>query len=300
MTTRYRDDDFLGALMGTIHETGHAPLRAEPAARAARPAGGRGALDRRAREPEPVVRDAARRATAASSDCSRRCWREHFGAQPAFEPDNLQRLLTRVRARPDPRRRRRGDLPGARDPALRDRAPADRRRDRGRGHPGAVGREDGRAARPRHARQLQATAACRTCTGAKARSATSRATRWARCTRRSGSPRCARHAGPRRAHRARRAGAVFDWLRDNVWSQASRWKPTSWSRARAASARPGALQGASGGALPARVTARRCDRFTQSAPAPPAHRQGPPRRWPGRPRSVSALPNAAHAPHRRR
>ena len=23
MTTRYRDDDFLGSLMGTVHETGH-------------------------------------------------------------------------------------------------------------------------------------------------------------------------------------------------------------------------------------------------------------------------------------
>ena len=33
-----------------------------------------------------------------------------------------------------------------------------------------------------------------------------------------------RHAGPGRAHRrAATWPPVFDWLRDNIWSQASRW-----------------------------------------------------------------------------
>jgi carboxypeptidase Taq len=32
-----------------------------------------------------------------------------------------------------------------------------------------------------------------------------------------------RHAGPGRAHRPGDLAAVFDWLRDNIWRQASRW-----------------------------------------------------------------------------
>ena len=31
------------------------------------------------------------------------------------------------------------------------------------------------------------------------------------------------HARPRRAHRRGDFAPVFDWLRDNIWSQASRW-----------------------------------------------------------------------------
>ena len=169
LTTRYREDDFVRSLMGTIHETGHGRYEQNLPRDVARPAG-------RARRARWAIHESQSLSfemqlgaqPRASSACSRRCSPRHFGAQPAFEADNLHRLLTRVEPRPHPRRRRRGDLSGARDPALRDRARADRGRDRGRGHPGAVGREDGGAARARHARQLHATAACRTCTGPRA------------------------------------------------------------------------------------------------------------------------------------
>jgi carboxypeptidase Taq len=55
-------------------------------------------------------------------------------------------------------------------------------------------------------------------------SATSPAIRWARCTPRSGSPPCAvRCPTWTRASAAGDLAPVFDWLRDNIWSQASRW-----------------------------------------------------------------------------
>ncbi len=96
LTTRFRDDEFMQSLMGTIHETGHGryeqnlprELLGQPVAEA-RSMGihesqslafemqiGRhpGFIERLA----PMVREA-------------------FGDQPAFEPANLGRLLTRVR-----------------------------------------------------------------------------------------------------------------------------------------------------------------------------------------------------------
>jgi carboxypeptidase Taq len=56
-----------------------------------------------------------------------RRWWLQFGDQPAFAPATLEADDARE-ARLHPRRRRRGDLPGTRHPALRDRAPADRGR----------------------------------------------------------------------------------------------------------------------------------------------------------------------------
>jgi carboxypeptidase Taq len=96
MTTRFREDDFLGALMGTIHETGHGryeqnlprELLGQPAAMARSAAihesqslsfemqlGSHPGFIRRL---APLIGQA-------------------FGAQPAFAPANLQRLLTRVK-----------------------------------------------------------------------------------------------------------------------------------------------------------------------------------------------------------
>jgi carboxypeptidase Taq len=96
MTTRFRDDDFLGSLMGTIHETGHGryeqnlprDLLGQPIALARSMAvhesqslsfemqlGG---------HPGFVLRLAPMLQSA-------------FGSQPAFEPQNLHRLLTRVK-----------------------------------------------------------------------------------------------------------------------------------------------------------------------------------------------------------
>ena len=97
MTTRFREDDFLGSLMGTIHETGHGRYEqnlprdwlGQPVAEARSMAlhesqslsfemqlGSHPAFVRQLLA--PLVREA-------------------FGAQPAFEPDNLVRLLTRVK-----------------------------------------------------------------------------------------------------------------------------------------------------------------------------------------------------------
>ena len=60
LTTRYREDDFMQSLMGTIHETGHARYEQNlPRDRLGQPVGA-GPLDGDPREPEPVLRDAAR------------------------------------------------------------------------------------------------------------------------------------------------------------------------------------------------------------------------------------------------
>lgn len=95
MTTRFRDDEFLGSLMGTVHETGHGryeqnlprELLGQPVAHA------RSAALHESQSlsfemqlgshPGFVARLAPMIVQA-------------FGDQPAFEPGNLQRLLTRV------------------------------------------------------------------------------------------------------------------------------------------------------------------------------------------------------------
>lgn len=95
LTTRYRDDDLLQALMGTVHETGHARYEqclprawlGQPVARARSMAihesQSLGFEMQLGAHPGFVRRLAPRLAAA-------------FGDQPAFDPDNLARLLTRV------------------------------------------------------------------------------------------------------------------------------------------------------------------------------------------------------------
>lgn len=95
MTTRFREDDFLGSLMGTVHETGHGRYEQNLP---------------RAWLGQPV---AEARSMAVHESCSLAfemqlgshpgfiarlapLLAEAFGAQPAFEPANLQRLMTRV------------------------------------------------------------------------------------------------------------------------------------------------------------------------------------------------------------
>jgi carboxypeptidase Taq len=95
MTTRFREDDFLGALMGTIHETGH----------------GRYEQNRPRQWLGQPVSEARSMALHESQSLSFEMQlgshpgfvahlapllREAFGEQPAFEPGNLARLLTRV------------------------------------------------------------------------------------------------------------------------------------------------------------------------------------------------------------
>jgi carboxypeptidase Taq len=96
MTTRFRDDDFLGSLMGTIHETGHGRYEQNL------PRGWLG---------QPVA-DARSMALHESQSLSFEMQlgshpgfvsqlaplvAQAFGAQPAFGPQNLHRLLTRVK-----------------------------------------------------------------------------------------------------------------------------------------------------------------------------------------------------------
>jgi len=96
MTTRFREDDFLGALMGTIHETGHGryeqnlprELLGQPVAQARSAALHESqslSFEMQLGSHPGFVNRLAPMLVAA------------FGAQPAFEPRNLHRLMTRVK-----------------------------------------------------------------------------------------------------------------------------------------------------------------------------------------------------------
>ena len=96
MTTRYHADDFLHSLMGTIHETGHARYEQNlPRAWLDQPVGRARSFGIHESQSLAFEMQLARspgfaRVLAPLLD-------EHLGHQPAFEPDNLARLLTRVR-----------------------------------------------------------------------------------------------------------------------------------------------------------------------------------------------------------
>jgi carboxypeptidase Taq len=96
MTTRFREDDFLGSLMGTVHETGHGryeqnlprELLGQPVAEARSMALHESqslSFEMQLGSHPGFVAQLAPLVTAA------------FGPQPAFEPHNLQRLMTRVK-----------------------------------------------------------------------------------------------------------------------------------------------------------------------------------------------------------
>jgi carboxypeptidase Taq len=96
LTTRYREDDFLQALMGTIHETGHARYEqnlprdwlGQPVARARSMAIHESqslSFEMQLGRSRGFVGLLAPRLAAS------------FGDSPAFEPDNLHRLMTRVK-----------------------------------------------------------------------------------------------------------------------------------------------------------------------------------------------------------
>lgn len=96
LTTRFAEHEFLSALMGTVHETGHARYQQRlPRAWLARPIGQPRSMAihesqslsfemQLGSHPGFVLQLAPRLVEA-------------FGAQPAFAPENLQRLLTRVK-----------------------------------------------------------------------------------------------------------------------------------------------------------------------------------------------------------
>jgi carboxypeptidase Taq len=95
MTTRYREDDFLPALMGVIHETGHGryeqglprELLGQPIARA-RSMG--------IHESQSLSFEMQLGSHPAFAGLLSPLLIKHFGGQPAFEPGNLHKLLTRV------------------------------------------------------------------------------------------------------------------------------------------------------------------------------------------------------------
>jgi carboxypeptidase Taq len=95
LTTRYREDDFEQSLMGTIHETGHARYEqnlprdwlGQPIARA-RSMG--------IHESQSLSFEMQLGRSGAFIGRLAPLLAKHFGAHAAFEPANLQRLLTRV------------------------------------------------------------------------------------------------------------------------------------------------------------------------------------------------------------
>jgi carboxypeptidase Taq len=96
ITTRYRADEFLQSLMGTIHETGHAryeqgrprELITQPVSRARSMA---------LHESQSLSFEMQLACSPAFVGLLAPLLREHFGNQPAFEAGNLLRLFTRVK-----------------------------------------------------------------------------------------------------------------------------------------------------------------------------------------------------------
>jgi carboxypeptidase Taq len=96
MTTRFREDDFLGALMGTVHETGHGRYEqnlprdwlGQPVANARSMA---------LHESQSLSFEMQLGSHPGFVAHLAPLLREAFGDQPAFEPGNLHKLLTRVK-----------------------------------------------------------------------------------------------------------------------------------------------------------------------------------------------------------
>jgi len=96
MTTRFRVDEFLGSLMGTIHETGHGRYEQN------RP---RELLGQPVSESRSMAIHESQSLSFEMQLGSHPGFvaqlaplvAEAFGAQPAFEPQNLHRLITRVK-----------------------------------------------------------------------------------------------------------------------------------------------------------------------------------------------------------
>jgi carboxypeptidase Taq len=95
MTTRFSESDFLGSLMGTIHETGHGRYEqnlprewmGQPIAKA-RSMG--------LHESQSLSFEMQLGSHPAFAQLLAPLLTKHFGAQAAFEPANVYRLLTRV------------------------------------------------------------------------------------------------------------------------------------------------------------------------------------------------------------
>ncbi len=96
LTTRYREDDFLQSLMGTIHETGHARFEQNlPRAWLGLPIGT--ARSYGIHESQSLSFEMQLARSRGFIGLLAPMLTAHFGSQPVFAPDNLRRLLTRVR-----------------------------------------------------------------------------------------------------------------------------------------------------------------------------------------------------------
>lgn len=96
MTTRFREDEFLGSLMGTIHETGHGRYEqnlprewlGQPVAEARSMA---------LHESQSLSFEMQLGSHPGFVNHLAPLVQQAFGSQPAFEPQNLHRLMTRVK-----------------------------------------------------------------------------------------------------------------------------------------------------------------------------------------------------------
>lgn len=96
LTTRYSDSDFARSLLGTIHETGHARYEQNlPRAWLGQPVGT--ARSYGVHESQSLSFEMQLARSRAFAGVLAPLLRKHFGDQPAFDPDNLYRLWTRVK-----------------------------------------------------------------------------------------------------------------------------------------------------------------------------------------------------------
>jgi carboxypeptidase Taq len=96
LTTRYREDDLMQSLMGTIHETGHARYEQNlPRDWLGQPVANARSMG--IHESQSLSFEMQLGRSRAFAGLLAPKLRAHFGDQPAFEPDNLYRLMTRVK-----------------------------------------------------------------------------------------------------------------------------------------------------------------------------------------------------------
>lgn len=96
LTTRYREDDLMQALMGTVHETGHARYEQNlPRTWLGQPVSHARSMG--IHESQSLSFEMQLGRSRAFAGLLSPLLRRHFGDQPAFEPDNLHRLMTRVK-----------------------------------------------------------------------------------------------------------------------------------------------------------------------------------------------------------
>lgn len=95
LTTRYREDDFTQSLMGTIHETGHARYEQNlPREWLGQPVGHARSFG--IHESQSLAFEMQLARSRAFTALLSPMLERHFGSRHGFDPDNLHRLFTRV------------------------------------------------------------------------------------------------------------------------------------------------------------------------------------------------------------